>query len=173
MGIIHQTLDFIRAHEAWAVPFAFILAFGESLAVVSLVLPSSAILLGVGALIGAGALEFWPILIAAGLGAFFGDWLSFWIGLRWGPAVLRIWPLSRYPNLLAGAERFFARWGLWGVFIGRFLGPLRATVPLAAGLARMKNMPFQCANFSSAFLWALGLLAPGAFGVAWLEHLWS
>jgi membrane protein DedA with SNARE-associated domain len=169
--LIHNALAFIKEHESWAAPLAFLLAFGESLAVISLALPSSAILFGTGALIGAGALPFLPIWIAATLGGFLGDWFSYWVGYHWGEGILRIWPLSRFPALLPKAEAFFTRWGVSGVFLGRFLGPLRATVPLAAGIARMRFWGFQGANALSAVLWAAGLLIPGSFGLRWIEQL--
>ena len=52
-------------------------------------------------------------------------------------------------------------WGVAAVFIGRFFGPLRASVPLAAGIFRMPYWHFQLANFTSAFLWAGVLLGIG------------
>ncbi|MBV8752608.1 MAG: DedA family protein, partial [Hyphomicrobiales bacterium] len=60
------------------------------------------------------------------------------------------------------------------VVIGRFFGPLRAAVPLVAGIFNMAYWPFQFANFASAFLWAAVLLELGDFGghlTAWLWHL--
>jgi len=36
---------------------------------------------------------------------------------------------------------------------GRFFGPLRASVPLAAGIFEMPYWQFQIANFVSAFVW--------------------
>ena len=51
-----------------------------------------------------------------------------------------------------------------GIFIGRFFGPLRASVPLAAGILEMHYWHFQLANFASAFLWAFVLLFFGDFG---------
>jgi membrane protein DedA with SNARE-associated domain len=134
------------------------------------VLPTSAILIGVGAIIGAGALDFWPIWLGAALGASVGDWLSYWVGIRWGDGIMRVWPMRRYPHLLPKAHRFFERWGVGGVFFGRFLGPLRATVPLAAGIAGMDFVWFQLANVASAFLWAAALLAPGSFGLSFFGH---
>ena len=56
---------------------------------------------------------------------------------------------------------FVRRWGLAAVFIGRFFGPLRASVPLAAGIFHMPYWHFQLANFTSAFLWAGVLLGIG------------
>jgi len=170
VALTQHMLAFIGAHAAWGPPLAFLLAFGESLAVISFILPTSAILLGVGAIIGAGALGFWPIWLGASLGACFGDWFSFWVGTHWGHEIMGIWPLRRYPALLPRAHRFFERWGVSGVFFGRFLGPLRATVPLAAGVAGMGFAWFQVANVASGLLWAAALLAPGAFGFHLFGH---
>ncbi|KES14420.1 SNARE associated Golgi family protein, partial [Gilliamella apis SCGC AB-598-P17] len=59
------------------------------------------------------------------------------------------------------------------VFIGRFFGPLRAIVPLIAGTMHMSTSKFNLANIASAPVWAFVLLAPGAFGVPWLETLFG
>jgi hypothetical protein len=50
-------LDFTRAHQNWALFIVGALAFAESLAVVSLLVPSTVLLLGIGALIAASGLE--------------------------------------------------------------------------------------------------------------------
>ena len=68
-------IEFIRAHEAWAVPIVFVLAFGESLAFIALLLPATVILWGIGALVGASGISFWPLWLAAAFGAALGDWL--------------------------------------------------------------------------------------------------
>src|SRR5262245_1078458 len=163
---------FVREHQAWAPPIVFVLAFGESLAFISLLLPATVILFGVGALIGEAGLRFWPIWAAAALGAALGDWVSYWIGYKFKDRVTEIWPLSRHPQLIERGRAFFRRWGAAAVFIGRFFGPLRAVVPLVAGIFGMPFLTFQLFNVASALLWAAGVLAPGTFGVRWLlEHL--
>ena len=81
----HQIVEFVRVHEAWAAPVVFVLAFGESLAFISLLLPAWAALVGIGVLIASGNLNFWPIWVAASIGAALGDWLSYWIGMKLGP----------------------------------------------------------------------------------------
>jgi membrane protein DedA with SNARE-associated domain len=58
-----------------------------------------------------------------------------------------------------------------GIFIGRFFGPLRASVPLIAGIAEMPYWSFQIANFTSAFVWAWMLLMFGDFGFGVLAGL--
>ena len=157
----HQLVDFVRVHEAWATPVVFALAFGESLAFISLLIPAWAMLVAMGVLIGESGISFWPVWVAGAVGAALGDWLSYWVGLKLGPPVAPLWPLSRHPELFPHGERFVKRWGVVAIFIGRFFGPLRASVPLVAGVFRMPYGWFQLANFSSALVWAAVLLTLG------------
>ena len=161
-------IEFVRVHEAWAAPVVFCLAFGESLAFFSLVIPAWAALVGIGGLIGLTGIDFWSIWVAGSLGAAFGDWLSYWIGHTFKSTIARAWPLSHYPDLLPRGERFIHAYGVYAIFMGRFFGPLRASVPLVAGILAMRWWSFQIANFTSAFVWALVLLAPGTLGLKFL-----
>ena len=167
-----QMVEFVRVHEAWAAPVVFVLAFGESLAFISLLIPAWAALVGIGVLIGSGDLNFWPVWVAGSLGAALGDWLSYWIGLKLGPPVAHMWPLSRHPELLPKGEAFVKRWGVLAIFIGRFFGPLRASVPLVAGIFRMQFVQFQIANFTSAFVWAAVLLTMGDWTSKLVQWIW-
>jgi membrane protein DedA with SNARE-associated domain len=156
-----QIVEFVRVHEVWAAPIVLLLAFGESLAFISLLLPAWAALVGIGVLIASGNLSFWPVWVAAAIGAALGDWLSYWIGLKLEYTVAHMWPLSRHPELIPRGEAFMKKWGVVGIFIGRFFGPLRASVPLIAGIFEMPFWQFQIANFVSAFVWAATLLTIG------------
>jgi membrane protein DedA with SNARE-associated domain len=162
-------IDFVRMHEAWAAPIVFFLAFGESLAFLSLLIPAWAALVGIGGLIGLTGIDFWTIWVAGAVGAALGDWLSYWVGQVFKGTIANIWPLSRHPDLLPRGEMFIRRYGVLAIFIGRFFGPLRASVPLVAGVLAMRWWPFQFANFTSAFVWAAVLLAPGTLGLKFLN----
>jgi membrane protein DedA with SNARE-associated domain len=166
--VYNLVLEFVREHEGLAGPVVFVLAFGESLAFISLLLPATVILFGVGGLIGASGIGFWPVWLGAALGAILGDWLGYWLGYHFKREIAGVWPLSRRPDLLPRGEAFFRRWGTAGIFLGRFFGPLRSVVPLVAGICAMPFVPFQIANVTSALVWAAGILAPGAIGVRWL-----
>jgi membrane protein DedA with SNARE-associated domain len=158
---VQQLTDFVRTHEAWAAPVVFVLCFAESLAFISLLIPAWAALVAIGALISVGGLSFWPVLIAGAIGAALGDWLSYWIGLKLEDRVYHMWPLSQHPDLIPAGENFVRKWGALAIFIGRFSGPLRATVPIIAGVFAMPYGRFQVANFTSAFVWAAVLLTLG------------
>ncbi len=168
-SFVSGTVAFVRDHGEWAPAIVFGLAFAESFAFLSLLVPAWGILVGIGALIGVSGLEFWPIWLGAAAGASLGDWVSYLIGFYFKDAATRVWPLSRYPQMVARGHLFFMRWGPWSIFIGRFFGPLRAVVPLIAGIFAMPQFLFQMANISSAMVWAFVLLAPGAFA---LQKLW-
>jgi membrane protein DedA with SNARE-associated domain len=163
---------FVTDHREWAAPIVFVLAFGESMAFISLILPFWGMLVVIGTIIGASdALSFWSILAAAAIGAALGDWLSYWLGYHYHEQIANMWPLKNHPKLLENGHTFFTRWGVWAVVLGRFSGPLRASVPIVAGITQMPTLRFQLANWSSAFLWAFVLLSPGTFGMKyWLDH---
>lgn len=103
--------DFVRQHQVWAIPIVFLLAFGESLAFLSLLLPATIILLGMGALIGEAGIPFWPIYLAAVAGGFFGDWLSYWVGDHYQHRVYGLWPFTRHPAMLKRGHVFFCALG--------------------------------------------------------------
>ena len=168
--IKQSVVGFIEAHRAWAPLVTGVIAFCESLAVLSLLVPATFILLAIGALIGSSDLPLWPMVIGAGIGAGLGDWVSYEVGRYFKEDVKRIWPMSRHPEMTVKAEGFIRRWGSGAVAIGRFIGPARAVVPLVAGSFGVNRLPFQIANWLSAFVWAFVMLAPGAGLFAWFKH---
>ncbi len=166
-GLTQSTIAFVQMHQDWGASIVFILAFCESFAFISLLVPATGILFGVGGLIVAANVGFWPIWIAAALGAVAGDWLAYDLAFRLKERVLVLWPFSSHPALVSHGLEFFKRWGLIAVFVGRFFGPFRAMVPIAAGLYAMPWLKFQIGNVASAALWAAGILTPGFLSVRW------
>lgn len=165
-------IEFVRDHQSWAAVVVLVLAFGESLAFISLLLPAWGVLVAIGAMMGPGQISFWPVWAAGGIGAALGDWLSYWIGFTFKDRVASIWPLSRHPGLLPRGIAFVEKWGVPSIYIGRFFGPLRATVPLAAGIFEMPFLRFQFANWTSAMIWSAVLLRFGDLIAQLVEWLW-
>lgn len=168
---VQVVVDLVRQHQAWAAPIVFVLAFLESIALFSLIVPAWAALVGIGALIGATGIPFAPVWVAGALGAALGDWVSYAIGYRFKGAIAHVWPLSRHPDLLPRGHAFMERWGVLSIVIGRFFGPLRAAVPLIAGILEMPYLAFQLANLGSAFLWVWVVLSFGDLGAGVVARL--
>lgn len=159
--ILTQIVAFIETHGVWAGPILGVIAFGESLAIVGLFVPATALMLMIGGLVGSGLVDLPPVLLWSIAGSVLGDALSYAIGRRIGPRIYHRRPLNRHRALIARVRLFFRHYGFWSVLIGRFLGPIRSTIPLVAGVMRMPPRPFQLANVLSAVLWVPIMLAPG------------
>ena len=157
-----ELIAFIKANPGWAMSVIAITAFGESFAFLSLLFPGTAILIAAGGLAAVGAIPFFSSAVAGIAGAVLGDSISFWLGQKFGPLLPGIWPFRRNPAMLQRGMDFFRRYGGASVFIGRFFGPLRAVIPIAAGMMRMPTALFYVANIVSAVVWAPVLLLSGA-----------
>jgi membrane protein DedA with SNARE-associated domain len=73
VDVAEPLLEFVKAHSDWAAVVIFITAFGESFPVLGLLFPGTSVLIAAGALLAAGTLPTWPILIGAVLGPILGD----------------------------------------------------------------------------------------------------
>jgi membrane protein DedA with SNARE-associated domain len=165
--------ELVAQYPNWVAFFVLLLAFGESIAFVSLFLPFWAMLVAIGSLVGGpGTFNFWLVVAAGGIGAALGDWVSYWLGYHYHERIQGMWPLKNHPNLIANGKIFFQRWGAWAIVLARFTGPLRASVPIVAGIAQMPVWLFQVANWTSAFLWSFVLVFFGDVGLQTVLGLW-
>ena len=171
---VELIVDFVKAHQEWAVPVAFLVAFAESFCFLSILWPGTAILVGTTGLLAASGADhsiLLPSIIAAGLGGTLGYAISYWIGLYFKDSIPHIWPFKNQPELIQHGQIFFDKYGGWGVFFGHFVGPVRAVIPVVAGMFNMRQLPFQIANVVSAFIWAAGVIAPSFFAVTFREEI--
>ncbi len=171
-ALIDTTLTFVRENAAWAFWISLVFAMGETLALVSIFIPSTAILLGVGALVATGQVAFLPIWAGAAIGAVIGSNISYAIGWHYGDRLLSFRPIQRHSDLIERGNAAFRRWGPLAVLIGHFFGPLRAVVFLMAGMARVPVLSFVPINVAGCLLWAyvtpkFGEVAGHIFGWIW------
>lgn len=155
----------LAEHKGWAGLIVALVVFGESLAVIGMFFPATPIMFAIGGMMGVGTLEPWGIGIWAIAGAVLGDWISYSLGRRAGPSIYYRKPFVRHRSAFAKSRLFFQRYGFASIFIGRFLGPVRATVPLVAGVVGMSRRTFQLANILSACVWVPASFAPGYLAV--------
>lgn len=144
----------------------------ESLALIGLLVPGVVLITTAASLAGHQDLGLAWLIGAAFIGAILGDGVSFSLGFKHHEQVTQRWPLSLHPEWLGRGARFFERYGIWSVFIGRFVGPVRPIIPLVAGMMRMPPRTFIWANITSAALWAPAYILPGyLLGRTWQHHL--
>lgn len=153
--------EFARTHVVWAAPVLGLTTFGESLVIIGAFFPATALMVTAGGLIGAGILDPWPVLAWCVAGATLGDAVSYALGRRLGLGAWRHPVLRPHRRAAARARLFFRKYGVASIFLCRFMGPVRAFVPLIAGMTAMSQLRFQVANVLSALVWVPAMLAPG------------
>lgn len=168
--IVSPLLQWLNDHPHFAGLVTFVISAGESVAIIGTIVPGSIMMTALGALAGAGVIPLWQTIFWAIMGAIVGDGISYWIGHYFKDRLRLIWPFRSHPTLLKTGEKFFHKYGSMSVFIGRFVGPVRALVPVVAGMLGMKPLQFTIANVLSAIGWAPVYMLPGILlGAAALE----
>jgi membrane protein DedA with SNARE-associated domain len=160
----------------WAGIIVFSVAMAESLAIVGIIVPGVAIMFAIGALISNGSLELVSTTLWAAAGASFGDGLSFALGWHYKEQIYQTRFLKKHQNLLSRGHAFFEKYGLMSILIGRFVGPIRAIIPLIAGIMAMPIKHYVPINILASALWAPAYLFPGLIfgtGISFLPEDWT
>jgi membrane protein DedA with SNARE-associated domain/membrane-associated phospholipid phosphatase len=171
MHLHYSTItQWLSIHPHWGWLSAFIISFAESVAIIGSIVPGSVTMTAIGILAGSGVLSLWHIILFAILGAIAGDGLSFLLGYYYADNISNIWPFKRHPKILTKGRGFFAQHGGKSIFIGRFVGPVRALIPIIAGTLKMAPRRYYAISICSAILWAPMYMLPGVLlGAASLE----
>ena len=167
---LNSFIAFVSAHAWLAYLTLFLAALLEAVPVIGALVPGSTIILALSALVPGGELQLWGVLGAAIAGAMLGDGSAFWAGHRSQREILGAWPMSGYPGVMAQSEAFFHRWGALAVFLGRFVPPIRAFVPITAGALGMPPVRFYGVNIPAVLAWALAHVLPGVLAVSALHR---
>ena len=165
-GVIQtcSTGSLVDLDPVWLYLLAFVLPFGETVALLDAIVPGEVGLVLLGAAAARAEISLVSIIAVASLGAFAGDSLSWYIGHRWAIRPPTRWePIRRRVHgPLVSAERHFDRYGGRTVFIGRFVGARRVLVPLVAGTAGMPYRHFVPWNAAASVAWVSTVVVLGA-----------
>lgn len=131
--------------------------------------PSEAIMLYGGFLVGRGEESLFVIVAAGVAGNVIGSWIAYWVGFAKGREWLLRWHwLHITPKRLDAADRWFDRYGDWAVLLSRCLPIIRTFISLPAGIARMPFWRFTTLTLIGCIPWVLMLaLAGQAVGDNW------
>jgi len=176
--VLHVDRDleaFVVAYGPWVYALLFLIVFVETGLVVMPFLPGDSLMFIVGALCGAGLMNYGiavPILLAA---AILGDQCNFSIGRYFGPKVFQ-WEDSRLFNRRAfdQAHAFYEKYGGITIVLARFMPFLRTFAPFVAGVAEMTRRKFTFYDVTGGALWVGSVTLAGyLFGnIPWVkEHL--
>ena len=116
-----------------------------------------------GAKIGFGIGSFIVMALAGTLGYVVGALVGWWIGLRGGRPLLERrgrW-LHVTPERLDRAERWFQRWGNFGVLVGRVTPIVRSFVSIPAGVFEMPLAPYALYTLVGSAVWSFAIAGVG------------
>lgn len=172
-NLVDSFIAFIERHRDWLPLIMVVFAAAETTAFLSILIPSTAVLVAVGALAATGAVPFWPLWAGAATGALIGSTFSYWLGWRYGGAVLAMRPLRDHPAAVEKAQAAFKSYGPVTIVIGHFLTVLRPVVFLLAGMSGMTFPRFLFWNVIGCVAWAWLIPKLGQFGGDIIGWLWS
>ncbi|KXU94258.1 phosphoesterase [Caballeronia megalochromosomata] len=162
-----KLLHLLSGHPEWALAVVLLASFLESVAFIGTFVPGSTAMFIAGALVGAGALNLGWVFVCAIVGAIAGDAASFWFGQRYADRIAQMWPFRAHPGALVAGRKYFDAHGAKSVVLARFVAPMRAVVPVVAGVSGMTPARFLVVNILSALVWAPTHILPGVvFGAS-------
>jgi len=153
---------------AWGYIAIFLTMAGESAGLPlssEIVVPLGGALASLGKLgLGGPVVELILVVAISSAANLTGSLVAFYLTRRFGERVIlsrvgRWLGLSRGHLLLA--HRFFDRWGLWAVFLGRLLPIVRTYISFPAGLSKIGYLRFTIVTLLGAIPWNFGLAYAG------------
>jgi membrane protein DedA with SNARE-associated domain len=145
-------------------------------------IPAEVTLIPAGILAAQGKMNYWLILLSSTAGVIIGSLVNYWLGLRFGRALIIKYGKYVLMNeaFLAKTETFFQRHGAFATFGGRLLPGLRHYIAFPAGIARMnlKNFTIATALGGGIWMWILlqlgfmaGVKNPDRVDTQTIEHI--
>ena len=165
--------NFVATYGTWVYLLLFMIIFVETGVVVMPFLPGDSLLFVVGALCGAGLMNYPLSMALLTAAAILGDQCNYSIGRYFGPKVFQ-WENTRFFNRNAfdQAHAFYEKHGGITIILARFFPFLRTFVPFVAGVAAMTRSRFTLYNIVGAAIWVCGVVTAGyLFGnIPWVKE---
>ena len=146
---------------SWGLIAIFITMTGES---AGLPISSEIVVPLGGALASQGKLSLPAVIAVSSVANLVGSLVAFWLTRRYGERVV-LSRAGRWVGLSRGhlrlANRFFDRFGLWAVFLGRLLPIVRTYISFPAGISHIGYVRFTLATLAGAIPWNFALAYAG------------
>jgi membrane-associated protein len=145
-------------------PITYVIIFAmAAIDVIVPLLPAEATVTAAAVLAGQGKLNIVWIMIAAGLGAFVGDNIAYWIGRAAGRPLVQKVLRGNTAQLDSVQEQFDKRGGAF-IIIGRFIPGGRTAIAIGAGVLHFGYAQFVIYDAIAAVIWAFQAAIPGFIG---------
>lgn len=151
---IEAIILWLGQNPEWIMYGLCLAAFVESFAIIGIIVPGVALLAAISVLAASTNLPIFQLVLFVYVSGCFADILSFFLGKYLGRRIDHVWPFKKNPTWLEQGRKFFKTYGIAGVFLGRFIGPVRPLIPITAGSLNMDLRTFITVDLVSGLLWA-------------------
>jgi membrane protein DedA with SNARE-associated domain len=162
-------LALVRSNAKYILPMVGLIGFIKSLPVIAVFLPSTVLFVGIGSIYAASGGTFGPLWLAVAIGASVGDLLCYLVGRIAGDDAGKIWPVSKYPDVIPKGKVMFEKYGILSVLGAKFFWGIRPFIPIVAGIYNMPVWLFLPATTLSSMIWAGIGIGAGFGGAALLK----
>jgi membrane protein DedA with SNARE-associated domain len=148
----------------WITTYGYIALFmALMLGIVGLPIPDETLMVFCGYLISRGTLHPAGTWATAFVGSMCGITVSYWLGRRFGLAVIHRW--GKYirftPQRLDQVLKWFDRIGHWTLFVGYYIAGVRHFTAVVAGTSGLRPRTFGLYAYSGAAVWVTTFLTIG------------
>jgi membrane-associated protein len=158
---VFQSFKEYVSDSVWTYPYLFGVS---ALDVLFPLVPSETSVILAGVLAGTGDLNLFAVILFAAGGAILGDNVSYWIGRRAGPWIVRRFFSGERKKRIDWASTQIEKRGPYLIVVGRFIPGGRTVITLAAGLLRMSWRKFIVFDVAAGLCWATYAALLGYFG---------
>lgn len=174
LSLLERIVDWLQPlylHAGYAVIAAGVVL--ERSIFIGLVMPGDVILALGGVYASQHRLSIVAVIVIGTLAALIGESAGFWLGRRFGPAMLRRLPFVGHwvSGKLEEAQTYFKRRGGLTVALGRYATAAGAFVPFTAGAGKMPYRRFLAFDVPAVVIWATGISLAGYLAGENLETL--
>ena len=159
---INEIIIWLERNPQWIAIGIIGASFIESFALIGIIVPG-VVLLAVISGLASTSLSVYEVVLLAYVSSFLSDVASYFIGFSLRNSLTKFWPFKSHPEFLINGKRFFKQYGMIGLFVGKFIGPVRPLLPITAGSLEMNRNRFFLIEIFSCLIWALIYTVPGYY----------
>ena len=148
----------------------FLVTFAESIFPIGFFFPGTTFLFFVGYICHLNKVDSLTSLIILSFAGSAGSTVSYYFGIL-SQNKLFFSKSKKATDNIKNAERFFEKYGSFGMFIHRFIGPLRPIMPFVAGFLKMPQKVFLPVNIAGNIVSSVAFFAAGFFLGASTENI--
>jgi membrane protein DedA with SNARE-associated domain len=146
-----------------------IIHFGYPALFLGCLLEGESVLIAAGFLARSGYLDLNLVMLFALAGTYTADVTIYFLGRKKGERIISKFPVAKtyYPKV----KTLFDKYGIWAIFITRYLYGFRLAAAASLGLMRMRKRKYLPFDFLSCMIWAILIGSLGYMFGASLEAL--